>query len=166
MSAIPANVNGLLTLAGIADIPRDGKLVWLKKFGYVRVFCTHLKEQVRHYIVYIPDDDQNEKICGFDRKNFEQIHSKHWQIELYTQAIKQVCHVEHFQVRNERPVRNHVFAALCSYVQLQKMQATSVISSIYGLRRDLFTEVMAKFVAGFVQNISLSGSEIGLPVNA
>jgi hypothetical protein len=148
------------------DIPRVGKLIWLKKFGYVKVFRTHLKEQVRHYIIYMPDDDQNEKICAFERKNFEQIHSKHWQIESYHRAIKQVCHVEHFQVRNERLIRNHLFAALCSYIQLQKMQITGFISSIYALNRKLFTGVIANFITGFVRNIKKSGSEIGLPVNA
>ena len=148
------------------DMPKDGKLVWLKKFGYVRLFRKHLKEQVRHYVVYIPDDDQNEKICAFNRDKFEHIHSKHWPIELYHRVIKQVCHVEHFPVRKERPVRNHLFAALCGYIHLQKMQITDFISSVYKLNRKLFTGIIANFIAGFVHNLKQSGSEIGLAANA
>ena len=121
---------------------------------------------MRHYVVYIPDDDPNEKICAFNRDKFEHIHSKHWPIELYHRVIKQVCHVEHFPVRKERPVRNHLFAALCGYIHLQKMQITDFISSVYELNRKLFTDVIANFIAGFVHNLKQSGSEIGLPVNA
>ena len=116
--------------------------------------------------MYIPDDDQNEKICAFNRDNFDNIHSKHWQIELYHRVIKQVCHVEHFQVRKERPVRNHLFAALCGYIHLQKMQIIDFISSGYEINRKLFTGVIANFIVGFVHNLKQSGSEIGLPVNA
>ena len=37
-------------------IPDDGLDVWLKDFGNVRLFRTTLKDQRRHYVVYLPED--------------------------------------------------------------------------------------------------------------
>ena len=34
--------------------------------------------------------------------------------------LKQVCNVERFQVRGKVPILNPIFAALCSFVQLQE----------------------------------------------
>ncbi len=49
------------------EIPEDGLMVWLKNFGYVKLFRTTLKEQVRHYISSLPDE---EKTAVFDKKVF------------------------------------------------------------------------------------------------
>ena len=80
------------------------------------------------------------------RAEFEKIHDQHWQIEQYHRAIKQVCHIEHSQVRAEAGVRNHVFAALSGYIQLQKMSLTEHITNIYALHHDLFNEVISQFI--------------------
>jgi len=36
-------------------------------------------------------------------------------IEQYHRTIKQVCHIEHFQIRGKVAIKNHLFAALCGY---------------------------------------------------
>jgi hypothetical protein len=64
--------------------------------------------------------------------------------------LKQVCNVERFQVRDKVPILNHIFAALCSFVQLQEMQFTQAIVNAYQWKTELFTNVVAAFVAGFV----------------
>ena len=71
------------------EIPDDGLDVWLKDFGNVRLFRTTLKDQCRHYVVYLPEE------APFQRDDFIQIHDQHWQIEQFHRAIKQVCHIEH-----------------------------------------------------------------------
>lgn len=38
------------------DVPDEGIKVWLRDFGWVKLFRTTLKDQRRHYIVYLPDD--------------------------------------------------------------------------------------------------------------
>jgi len=73
------------------QIPEDGLIVWLKGYGNVKLFRTLLKNQPRHYVVYLPDE---EKLSLFDRAAFDLEHDKHWQIEQYHRAIKQVCHIE------------------------------------------------------------------------
>ncbi|MGI9280176.1 MAG: transposase, partial [Endozoicomonas sp.] len=83
---------------------------------------------------------------------FTQIHDQHWQIEQYHRAIKQVCHIEHFQVRSERPVRNHIFASLLSFVYLQKMQIAQEFTNIYQHQRGLFKETVGKFIESFAKS--------------
>lgn len=77
------------------NIPENGLLAWLKDYGNVTLFRTQLKDQLRHYVVYLPNE---EKLSQFDRQAFDLEHEKHWQIEQYHCDIKQVCNIEKFQV--------------------------------------------------------------------
>ena len=126
------------------DISDDGLEVWLKDFGFVRLFRTKLKDQIRHYIVYQPEEKPDCK-----RDDFKKIHDNHWQIEQYHRALKQVCHIERFQVRNKKPVRNHIFAGLLSFVYLQKMQINQAFTNIYQFQSGLFTSLVGEFVEFF-----------------
>ncbi|USE39559.1 transposase [Endozoicomonas sp. SCSIO W0465] len=127
------------------DIPDNGLDVWLKDFGKIRLFRTMLKDQRRHYVVYLPEE------VPFERNDFKQIHDQHWQIEQFHRAIKQVCHIEHFQVRSERPVRNHIFAAILAFVYLQKMQIEQEFTNIYQHQRGLFKETIGAFIESFAK---------------
>ena len=128
------------------EVPDDGLDVWLKDFGKVRLFRTMLKDQCRHYVVYLPED------VPVQRDDFIVIHDQHWQIEQFHRAIKQVCHIEHFQVRNERPVRNHIFSSILSFVYLQKMQIAQEFTNIYQHQRKLFKEVVGAFIKIFAKD--------------
>ena len=132
------------------EVPEDGLTVWLRDFGQVKLFRTRLKDRLRHYIVYLPHE---ERLQDFDREDFSETHDRHWQIEHYHRAIKQVCHIEHFQVRSKMAIKNHLFAALCGYVQLQRLRARELISNGYRLRRDLFNEVIASFIGTFMPSM-------------
>lgn len=128
-------------------IPEDGLVVWLKEFGYVKLFRTQLKDQLRHYVVYLPN---TEDYATFEKAEFQIIHDQHWRIEQYHRMIKQVCNIEKFQVRGKVPILNHIFSALCGYVYLQQMQINDVISNAYQWQRDLYKDVVAAFVNSFV----------------
>ena len=52
-------------------------------------------------------------------------------------------------MRNERPVRNHIFASILSFVYLQKMQIAQEFTNIYQHQRDLFKEVVGTFIKIF-----------------
>jgi len=58
----------------------------------------------------------------------------------------QVCNLEGFPVRTERAIRNHIFSALCGYVQLSLTKAKGEIANCYEISRKLFLEVIAKFI--------------------
>lgn len=145
------------------DIPDGGLLVWLKGFGNVKLFRTWLKDQPRHYAVFLPDDDQ---LTAVGRKTFTEQHDKHWHIEQYHRAIKQVCNIEHFQVRSKTAIRNHLFAALCGYVQLQKLSAMSLIDNCYSVQRNLFNGVIAGFIGRLMPTMSHLNPDFQAVVNA
>jgi len=145
------------------EIPEEGMEVWLRGFGLVKLFRTQLKEQLRHYAVHLPDTEQ---LASFGREAFLKKHDQHWQIEQYHRAIKQVCHIEHFHVRGEVPIRNHLFAAICGYVQLQKMCAVDLINNCYGLQRNLFSEVVASFIKSMMPSMERLNSQFKPFVNA
>ncbi len=145
------------------DIPEDGLEVWLRDFGQVKVFRTFLKDEIRHYVVHLPEKDA---LTDFKRADFYKIHDKHWQIEQFHRVIKQVCHVEHFQVRTEVAIRNHIFAALLGFIQLQKMCLSELISNCYKLQRDLFNEVVANFIQKLIPEIKNLEAEFHPSVNA
>jgi hypothetical protein len=128
-----------------------------------KLFRTQLKDQPRHYVVHLPDAD---RLTPFGHDAFVRQHDWHWQIEQYHRTIKQVCHIEHFQVRNEMPIRNHVFAALCGYVHLQRLQAADVIANAYHLRQDLFKDVVAAFTNAFLPGREYLNPQFPAVVNA
>jgi hypothetical protein len=135
------------------DVPEEGLVVWLKDFGHVKVFRTHLKDQKRHYIVHLPIDQKldspRDKLTQFKADEFAKWHDEHWKIEQYHRVIKQVCHVEHFQVRGKLAIKNHLFAAIYGFVQLQKLSAINVLKNCYAIQRDLFNDVIRSFVEDF-----------------
>jgi hypothetical protein len=145
------------------EIPEDGLVVWLKKFGFVKLFRTQLKDQLRHYISALPSDEQT---ASFDHKAFTEQHGRHWQIEQYHRAIKQVCNIERFQVRSKGAIKNHLFAAICGFVQLQKLSFTAVINNCYSLQRNLFKDVIASFIGTFMPNMTHLNPEFQPVVNA
>jgi hypothetical protein len=153
------------------DISENGSVVWLREFGEIKVFRTHLKNQVRHYAAYLPQkhDESNDKgdaLVNFSKSDFEKLHDQHWQIEQYHRAIKQVCNIESFQVRNKTAVKNHIFSAICGYVKLQQMRATDIIINCYQLQRVMFNQVITTFINSFVPNIAHMNSRYYKAVNA
>jgi hypothetical protein len=137
-------------------------VVWLKNFGVVKLFRTQLKDQLRHYISSLPSDEQT---ASLDKKDFTEQHDRHWQIEQYHRAIKQVCHIERLQVRRKGAIKNHLFAAICGFVQLQKLSSAAVINNGYSLRRNLFKDVIASFIGTFMSNMTHLNPEFQDVVN-
>jgi len=152
------------------DVPKDGLVVWLRDFGQVKLFRTSLKNQVRHYIIHLPEandsTDDGYQLNTFEQTQFELLHDCHWQIEQYHRAIKQVCHIESFQVRGKVAVKNHIFAAICGYVKLQHMRATDVIKNCYQLQRNLFNEVITAFITTFAPTMNHMNPQFFGVVNA
>lgn len=122
-------------------------IVWLKDYGNVKLFRTRLKDQLRHYVVYLPNEEEP---TPFDRRAFDLEHDKHWQIEQYHRAIKQVCNIEKFQVRGKQATKNHLFAAIYGYVQLQRLTTTQALMNCYQIRHELFKNVIASFISEFI----------------
>lgn len=145
------------------DIPEEGLLVWLRDFGQVKLFRTRLKDQLRHYVVYLPDE---QAWVAFGSTDFQVLHDRHWQIEQYHRMLKQVCNIERFQVRGKGAICNHIFASLCSFIQLQQMRVAQLIANAYQWRRDLYSEVVADFIRGFSPTVDYLNPQFRNAVNA
>ncbi len=129
-------------------IPESGLVVYLKEFGWVKVFCQSCKHEDRYYILHLPDDLE---LAQLHRQNFRQIHDRHWQIESFHRVIKQVCNIERFQVRTESARRTHFFCALQAFCKLQTMPVEGLIDNLYQVSRQLFVPVIRQFI---LENLS------------
>ena len=120
--------------------------------------------------MYLPDDaglsGDVDKFDTLNQVEFNTLHGQHWHIEQYHRAIKQVCNIESFQVRGKTAVKNHLFAAICGYVELQRLKTLDVISNCYKLRRELFNEIIASFIDVFVQGKEHLNPKFQAVVNA
>ena len=88
-------------------------------------------------MVYLPEGSLSNAITS----------SRFMTIHRAISSIKQVF--EHFQVRSERPVRNHIFASILSFVYLQKMQIEQAFTNIYQHQGELFKEVVGDYIERF-----------------
>lgn len=133
------------------EIPASGKLTHLKGFGFVKLFRKDFKKGgSKHYVFYHPDEEVLEPIT---RSEFLIIHDTHWGIESFHRAIKQVCGIGRFQVRNTLAIRTHIFCSLHAFVRLEIMRSEQMIANWYELQKNLFTSVIREYI---VQNLPQS----------
>ena len=83
-------------------------------------------------------------------EGFHELHSSHWKIEQYHRVIKQVCHIEKFQVRRSKLILNHIFSALMAYVEIQKNQFERIFENIYRWQKKLFRPMIKNFIDDFI----------------
>jgi hypothetical protein len=124
-------------------IAESGLMVYLKEFGWVKVFCQSFKNEVRYYILHQPEETELRQL---NRPDFRRIHDTHWQIECFHRVIKQVCNIERFQVRTESAIRTHLFCALQAFCKLQTMRVEGLIDNLYQVSRQLFVPVIRQFI--------------------
>lgn len=134
---------GTSVLVRIVEIPSEGLMVYLKAFGWVRVFCQPFKNESRYYILYRPDLEALQQLT---RETFKAVHDDHWKIECFHRVIKQVCNIERFYVRNEQAIRNHFFCALRAFCKLQTLCINGLINNCYEISRQLFVPVIRQFI--------------------
>lgn len=119
--------------------------LYLKDYGMVKVFRQLYKNAYRYYIMSTANLENLESVTRVD---FERVHDAHWSIERFHRAIKQVCNVERFQVRNENPIKNHVFCAIKAFVKLEFMRLNKEIAHWYEVRRELYVKVIRDYISG------------------
>jgi hypothetical protein len=126
------------------EIPKQGVVTHLKEFGFVKLFRKAFRnEDSRHYILYLPD---TEMLKQTTRQKFLELHDIHWGIENFHRAIKQVCGIGRFMVRDTQAIKNHIFCALQAFVKLELMRSRKLISNWYEIQRNLFTNVVRDYI--------------------
>jgi Transposase DDE domain len=134
----------------LEDWPATGRTVYLKEYGNVKVFRQEYKKVYRYYIMGVAELD---RLDGLQESDFLQTHAKHWNIERFHRAIKQVCNIERFQVRNYQSMMNHFFCAMSAFVQLELLRLKRVIENWYQIQRELFVEIIQRFILHREDNI-------------
>lgn len=139
-----SNEPGKYCQASTLEIPDEGLLTHLREFGFVKLFRKDFKkEDTRHYILYLPDEEALKQVA---RSEFVTIHDTHWGIESFHRAIKQVCGICRFMVRDSNAIKTHIFCSLQAFVRLEKMRSEKLISNWYELQRNLFTLVVREYI--------------------
>ncbi len=118
-------------------------MVYLKAFGWVKVFWAPFKNEQRYYILYRPDLAALQQLT---RAEFKPVHSEHWQIECFYRVIKQVCNIERFYERDEQAIRNHIFCALRAFCKLQTMCVKGINNNCYEISGQLFVLGIRQFI--------------------
>lgn len=95
-----------IQIQSLGDWSESGKKVYLKGYGNVQVFRQEYKKVYRYYMMGVSELD---KLDGLNDGDFRRLHAEHWNIERFHRAVKQVCNIERFQVRNTRSIMNHIF---------------------------------------------------------
>lgn len=132
------------------EIPESGLITHLRKFGFIKLYRKDFtNEGSRHYILYLPDEDDLKKI---ERSEFIRIHDTHWGIECFHRAIKQVCGICRFMVRDSQAIKTHVFCSLQAFVRLEKMRVEKSIANWYGVQKNLFTSVVREYIVNNLAN--------------
>ena len=127
----------------LEDWQSDEQTAYLKDYGMVKVYRQIYKKSYRYYIISVPELDN---LPNITKQDFERVHAAHWAIERCHRALKQVGHIENFQVRGSSQIKNHIFCAIKGFVQLEFMQVKNLISHWYEVQRDLFLTVIRGFI--------------------
>ncbi len=83
------------------------------------------------------------------------------EIELHHRMLKQVCNIERFQVRGATAILTRIFAALISFMHLQKMHLCDAFANAYRWKRELFCEVVTSFIKSFVPGLFAGVKDAG-----
>ena len=109
----------------------------------LKVLRTVFKDEFRHYIVFLPDSTALESFTGAE---FKRLHDHHWGIEQFHRAIKQVCKIERFYVRDYPAIHTHIFSALRAFVQLEFKRVAGAILNWHEVKRNLFNPLISAFI--------------------
>lgn len=143
-----SNEPGKYCQVSTLEIPDEGLVTHLREFGFVKLFRkVFKKEDSRHYIFYQPDEDNPKEVLQqITRSELITIHDTHWGIESFHRAIKQVCGICRFMVRNSHAIKTHIFCSLQAFVRLEKMRSENIINNWYELQRNIFTKVIREYI--------------------
>lgn len=94
------------------EIPEEGRVTYLKGYGWVRVFRFVAKNGRTDYVGTSRTDLTREQIkVYFERR---------WSIEVLHRELKQTCGLSRCQANTGRAQRNHIGLALLTWIQKHK----------------------------------------------
>jgi len=102
------------------EIPPEGIVVHLKKYGFIKVFRI------------VPTDGDTQywatDVLDMDEPTRKDLSSKSWKIEEYHRGIKQFCGIEKCQARKKESQRAHILFSLRAFLRLEVQRIRKGIS--------------------------------------
>ncbi len=142
------------------DIPDNGLDVFLKDFGKVTLFRTMLKDQRRHYVVYLPEE------IPFEFDNFFKIHDSTGRLSSTIERSSRFSTSNTYRYAVNSLSEITFFAAISAFVYLQKMLIAQEFMNIYQHQRELFKETVGAFVERFAKGKELLLPKLARVINA
>ena len=102
------------------DVPPEGIVVHLKKYGFVKVFRIVSKNRDTQY--------WETDVLDMDESKREDLAKKPWEIEEYHRGIKQFGGVEKCQARKKESQRAHIMFSLRAFLRLELQRIRNGIS--------------------------------------
>lgn len=128
---------GLQKVSEIA-IPEQGRIVWLKGFGVVRVFRIVATDgTAEHWATNKVEMPELERV---------KYAAYSWQIEQYHRGIKQFCLIERAQCRRPAQWRNHIGLCLRAFLRIESHSYHTGISW-FEAKTSIIREAVRAYIA-------------------
>jgi hypothetical protein len=134
---------GLQAISEIS-IPEQGRVIWLKGFGLIRVFRTVAADGSAEYWA-----TNRIEMSDLERVKYA---SYLWQIEQYHRGIKQFCLIERGQMRRRRPWQNHIGLCLRAFLRIESHCYRTGISW-FEAKTSIIREAVRTYIANPVYQI-------------
>jgi len=117
---------------------RTGRPVWLRAFGWVKLFrivrpLSGGKQELRYYIT--------NDLSVAELEDAKAILGQRWKIEQYHRELKQLTGMERCQARKQRSQRNHVACAILAWVHLWE-RAQPLAITVYQVKERLLDDYL------------------------
>jgi putative transposase len=122
-------------------IPAQGARVWLKGYGFIRVFRLAAPDGGTDGAQYWASSEP--ELTEAERQPLAALA---WGIEQYHRGLKQCCGVEKAQVRAARAQRNHIGCALRAFLRLE-VHRQQTDRSWYEAKKTLLREAIRAYLA-------------------
>ncbi len=104
-----------ISIKELKEIPETGLIVYLKKVGYVKLFCLSKNGKAVYYIT-------NNLFMTFEE--FQEVKNASWRIEEFHRGVKQCCNIENFFVRRRFPILGHISLSMRAFfILVEVLQA-------------------------------------------
>ena len=119
------------------EIPSSGRVVHLKEYGMIKVFCI------------IPPDDEKEfwatDVLDLEEKIRSELARKSSKIEQYHRGIKQFCGIERCQARSATSQRAHILMAIRAFLRFE-IARISTGNSWFELKYSIIRDAIRLFL--------------------
>jgi len=138
------------------SIPKQWVIGFIKWVWYAVTF-----ENDGNYYIYRDNYKTNDKadvLRSITRNDFEIVHAKHWNIEEYHRALKQLCNMDKHFLRNKACILSHTFFSIRAYCILEVNRILWKIKNVYELARTS----LKTYISEQLNTLKLNGLEFVL----